>query len=122
MSPSPSLDKCGHISQTGGVGSRQAYVTIDETAAMLRVSERTVRRWIARGTLAVRKLGGTVRVSREALTAASLVAARPRRGRPPRTAVAEASAHSHDVFAKTWDNPGDAAYDRWREIYGVRQR
>jgi len=87
---------------------------------MLRISERTVRRWIARGTLAARKFGGTVRVSREALTAAS-TAARPRRGRPPKTAVAEVSALSHDVFAKTWDNPGDAVYDRWREVYGVRQ-
>jgi excisionase family DNA binding protein len=103
------------------VASRQAYLTIDETAATLRVSERTVRRWIAKGTLAVRKLGGTVRVSREALTAASVAVARPRRGRPPRTAVVEVSALSHDVFAKTWDNPGDAVYDRWREIYGVRQ-
>jgi len=104
------------------VGSGPAYVTLDETAAMLRVSERTVRRWIANGILAAHKLGGTVRVSREALTAAS-AAARPRRGRPPRTAaVVEVSVLSHDAFAKTWDNPGDAVYDRWRELYGVRQR
>jgi len=102
------------------VGSRQAYATIDEAAATLRVSERTVRRWIARGALAARKVGGTVRVPREALSAESPVTARPRRGRPPRTAVAEVSALSHDVFAKTWNNPADAVYDRWREIYGVR--
>jgi excisionase family DNA binding protein len=96
-------------------------LTIDEVAVTLRVSERTVRRWVARGALPARKVGGTVRIPRVALTAASLAAARPRRGRPPRRAVPEMSALSHDVFRRTWDNPADAVYDRWREIYGVRQ-
>ncbi|HEY7677228.1 MAG TPA: helix-turn-helix domain-containing protein [Candidatus Methylomirabilis sp.] len=43
------------------------YLTIEETAVTLRVSERTVRRWIARGIVAARKIAGTVRVAREAI-------------------------------------------------------
>jgi len=85
------------------------------------VSERTIRRWIARRVLPTRKLGGTVRVQREAVAADRVAARRPRRGRPSRAPDVSVSALSDEALAKTWDNPEDAAYDRWREIYGVRQ-
>ena len=97
------------------------YLTLDEAAAALRVSERTVRRWIARGALIAQKVGGTVRVPWAAVTTASSAAARPRRGRPPKPGVNGVSALSQDVFASTWENPEDAVYDRWREIYGLRE-
>ena len=101
--------------------ARYRYRTLDEVAATLRVSERTVRRWIARGHLAARKIGGTVRVAGGAIDEARPPARRPRRGRPPTGGGSAVSALSDDVFALTWDNPADAAYDRWREIYGVRK-
>ena len=100
------------------MGSKSLYLTIEESAASFRVSERTVRRWIARGALPARKVGGTVRVPR-AVSEEVLAASRPRRGRPRRTPAISTSALSDEVFAKTWDNGEDAVYDRWREIYGV---
>jgi len=36
-----------------------------EVASLLRVSVRTVERWIANGTLPVYEIGGTVRISRQ---------------------------------------------------------
>jgi excisionase family DNA binding protein len=100
-------------------------LTIEESAAQLRVSERTVRRWIARGVVPARKLGGTVRVPRDAVSAAAIAPVRPRKGRPRRTPdsppVGSTSVLSNEVFTRTWDNAEDAVYDRWREIYGVPQ-
>lgn len=95
------------------------YLTIEETAATLRVSERTVRRWIARGIVAAQKVAGTVRVPKEAVVEGKALSARPQRGRPLKTQGIAVSALSDDVFAKTWDNPEDAVYDRWRAIYGA---
>ena len=98
------------------------YLTIEETAATLRVSERTVRRWIGRGIVAARKIAGTVRVPKEAVVEGKVEIRRPRKGRPPKSRVLPVSALSDEAFAKTWDNPEDAAYDRWRKIYGIRKR
>jgi excisionase family DNA binding protein len=98
------------------------YLTIEEAANTLRVSERTVRRWIARGALEARRVAGTVRVPRETLKPSRLATVRPRRGRPRKVArVTAFTTLAEEVFAGTWDNAEDAAYDRWREIYGVRQ-
>jgi hypothetical protein len=35
--------------------------------------------------------------------------------------AASVSALSDDVFARTWDNAEDAVYDRWRDLYGLRE-
>ncbi len=67
----------------------KAYLTIEETANTLRVSERTVRRWIARGVLTSRKIARTVRVPAAAVTADSVKGRRPARGRPRRKMPAE---------------------------------
>jgi excisionase family DNA binding protein len=98
------------------------YLTLEETAATLRVSERTVRRWISRGIVAARKIAGTVRVAREAIVEGKVNSRRPRKGRPARSGTPSVSALSDEVFARTWDNPEDAVYDRWRKIYGLRKR
>lgn len=98
-----------------------SYLTIGETAATLRVSERTVRRWIARGNLDAQKVGGTVRIAGAAVRPARRVP-RPRRGHPPSAPDISVLALSDETFARTWDNPEDAVYDRWRQIYRVRER
>ncbi len=67
----------------------KAYLTIEETANTLRVSERTVRRWIASGVLTSRKIARTVRVPAAAVKADTLKTRRPARGRPRREMPAE---------------------------------
>ena len=42
-----------------------AFLTIRDIAATLRVTERTVRRWIASGELATYRFGGSLRISRQ---------------------------------------------------------
>lgn len=42
-------------------------LTVAEVASQLRVHQATVRRWIAAGILPAARVGGVVRVSREAL-------------------------------------------------------
>lgn len=96
-------------------------MTIEEAAATLRVSERTVRRWIARGNLDAKKIGGTVRIANAAVGSGRQTP-RPPRGRPPSAPGISASTLSDEAFARTWDNPEDAVYDRWRQIYRVRKR
>ena len=61
------------------------YLTIEETANTLRVSERTVRRWIASGFLPGRKIAKTVRVPATAVRPEAIRGLRPFRGRPRRT-------------------------------------
>jgi len=74
------------------MGRRAAkpYLTIEETANTLRVSERTVRRWIASGVLASRRIARTVRVPAAAVKADIVKRRRPARGRPRRKMPAEA--------------------------------
>ena len=43
----------------------EAYLTIQETAGLLKVSERTVRRWIEKGELAALKIGRAVRIRQQ---------------------------------------------------------
>jgi prevent-host-death family protein len=35
---------------------------------------------------------------------------------------ADWSALSEDALTRVWDNSADAAYDQWRELYGVQAR
>ncbi len=64
--------------------SAKAYLTIEETATTLRVSERTVRRWIASGLLRSRKIARAVRVPAAAVKPEATKRLRPPRGRPRR--------------------------------------
>lgn len=45
------------------------YMTVDEVARILRVDERTVRRWLASGTLRGARTMGAWRISRDDLHA-----------------------------------------------------
>ena len=56
----------GHRQRTGGL---QRYFAINEVAEALDVSNRTVRRWIANGDLAVHRVGGVVRIADDDLRA-----------------------------------------------------
>jgi excisionase family DNA binding protein len=42
--------------------TRDDYVTIDEYASKMRVTERTVRTWIGKGAIVVERRGRTVRI------------------------------------------------------------
>jgi len=98
-----------------------SFLTIREVAERLKVSQRTVRRWIDQGYLQVIKLGRTVRIDEESLNGLILTNSRVAR-RPSETReTVPFSALAEEVFAGTWDNPADAVYDQWREIYGLRK-
>ncbi len=63
----------------------KGYLTIEETAGTLRVSERTVRRWIASGTMPSRRIARTVRIPATAVKPDAVKKVRPKPGRPRRT-------------------------------------
>lgn len=67
-----------------GRSAAMPYLTVEETASTLRVSERTVRRWVASGILASRKIARTVRIPAAAVRGDILKRRRPLRGRPRR--------------------------------------
>ncbi len=92
------------------------FLTVQEAAQRLRVSTRTIRRWIQQGDLPAIKIGKTVRILEKEIT--SLTHAHSYREEP----VIDISAASDEVFAETWDNNEDAVYDNWRQIYGVHER
>lgn len=56
-----------HLSKTSE--SANSHLTVQEVAAQLRVSERTVRRLISRGQLQVVRIGRSVRITPAALVA-----------------------------------------------------
>jgi excisionase family DNA binding protein len=90
------------------------FYTLREVAATLKVSERTVRRWITERNLAALRFGRQLRISGEALDGF---------GRGPASDLDVGwPALAVDSFAKDRDNERDAAYDRWQEHYGVPTR
>jgi excisionase family DNA binding protein len=48
---------------TAGRTRSPRFLTVSEIADLLRVAERTVRRWIKVGDLVAHKIGGAVRIS-----------------------------------------------------------
>lgn len=84
--------------------------TPKEVAALLKVSERTVRRWIEEGKLSARRFGRQLRIPKEALDTF---------GQPPKSGDRDWLALATDSFAKDWENEKDAEYDRWREHYAI---
>lgn len=93
------------------------YYTPSEVAERLKVSERTVRRWIREGELGAQRYGRQLRIPDTALRAFGEAAT-----------AEEVEDESDDmgwseislgVFEADWDNALDADYDRWREVYGV---
>jgi excisionase family DNA binding protein len=105
-----------------GISMEARYLSIRDTARHLHVSDRTVRRWIARGILRAIRLGKTIRIEAKALDRLPKIAPPLRTGRSQdRREGSDYSLVSEEVLWKTWNNPGDAVYDNWREIYGVRQ-
>jgi excisionase family DNA binding protein len=80
------------------------YITPGQAAELLRVNERTVRRWIREGKLSARRFGRLLRIPKSDLEAQI----------PPSWA-------SESAFKEDWDNPLDADYDKWQEAYHVRE-
>ena len=88
------------------------WLTIAEACEYLRVTRATLYRWAREGSLPLYKLGGrATRVKRPDLD--QLLVEKDYSN--AWTKLSEAS------FARDWDNEKDAAYDNWRELYGVRK-
>jgi excisionase family DNA binding protein len=88
------------------------WLTVAEACAYLRVTRATLYRWARQGRLVLYKLGSRgTRIKRPDLD----------RLLSRMDDAATWTALSEDTFAHDWDNEKDAVYDRWRELYGVRQ-
>ena len=91
------------------------FLTVQEAAQRLKVSTRTVRRWVKQGDLPAIKIGKTVRILEKEIASLENTRAYPQEH------ALDIAAASDEAFAKTWDNPEDAVYDNWSEIYGVHK-
>lgn len=85
------------------------WLTVAEAAAYLRVSRDTIYRWAREGKITLYKLGKLTRIKRSELE--GLVSPKTT---DPWTFL------SQEAFSD-WDNPEDAVYDRWKELYGLRE-
>ncbi len=87
----------------------QEWLTVAEAAAYLRLSRDTIYRWARQGKLRLYKIAGTAtRVRKSGLDAL----AQPQ---PPDPWTRLSSA----AFDADWDNPEDAIYDDWEQLYGL---
>ncbi|HEY7467686.1 MAG TPA: helix-turn-helix domain-containing protein [Dehalococcoidia bacterium] len=89
------------------------WLTISEACDYLRITRATLYRWARKGMIRLYKVGA--RSTRVRLEDLQRLATPADEGETAWAALAE------DSFARDWDNPLDAAYDNWREIYGVPQ-
>ncbi len=90
------------------------WLTVAEACGYLRVTRATLYRWARQGRVRLYRLGvRTTRVRRSDLDRMALPQEYPEA--QAWTKLSEAS------FAIDWDNEKDAAYDNWRELYGVRE-
>lgn len=87
----------------------QEWLTVAEAANYLRLSRDTIYRWAKQGKLQLYKIGGTAtRVRKSDLDAL----AQPKT--PDPWTQLSATALNTD-----WDNPEDAIYDDWEQLYGL---
>jgi len=86
------------------------WLTVAEAADYLRVSRDTIYRWARQGKLTLYKLGKLTRLKRSELDDLIIPKEEAELGVDPWTAL------SQEAFSD-WDNPEDAIYDRWEELY-----
>ena len=110
------MDISGHtgLSESRAMDQAVDFLTPKEVASRLKVSERTVRRWIGERKLAGRRFGRQLRISSAAVDAFG-------GGPGPDEHDRDWAALALDSFAKDCENERDAEYDRWREHDSVRE-
>jgi excisionase family DNA binding protein len=87
----------------------QEWLTVAEAAEYLRLSRDTIYRWAKQGKLRLYKIAGTAtRVRKSDLDAL----AQPQTP-DPWTRLSSAALDAD------WDNPEDAIYDDWEQLYGL---
>lgn len=91
------------------------FLTIQEAAEKLKVSERTIRRWIKQGNLPAFKIGKTVRILEKDINPIPTTTHSHQR-----KSDLDVASTSDESFEKTWNNDEDSVYDNWREIYGAQ--
>jgi excisionase family DNA binding protein len=96
-------------------------LSIRDVAERLKVSQRTIRRWIDQGYLEIIKIGRTVRIEENKLIDLVRNSGKPARGSSIAGEMESGSVLAEEVFARTWNNPQDAIYDQWRDVYDVRK-
>ena len=86
----------------------EEYLTLEECASILKVSDRTIRRWINKGSLPALKIEKTIRVLKSDLDRLGKDVKNPEKeSRNP-------SDLSANTFNRIWDNEVDAeTWDNW---------
>lgn len=84
-------------------GTAVTFLSPREAAQLLRVSERSIRRWVAAGLIRAKRVGRQIRIPRETLEEVGT----------------SWPALARDAFGRDWDNPQDAVYDDWKRRYHV---
>ena len=98
-----------------------SFLSVRDVAERLKVSDRTVRRWMDQGYLEVIKIGRTVRIEEDKLIDLIRNCGRPARRSATVRETETVSALADETFARTWNNPKDAIYDHWRDLYDIRK-
>ena len=92
------------------------YLTIQEAKDLLRVSERTVRRWISKGELPAFKMGRSVRIREEDIQNHGQVSPQARKNRETQLEVLEKARQLRAKIQEQHGTPANNATDILRDI------
>lgn len=93
----------------------EEYLTLEECASLLKVSDRTIRRWIEKGILPALKVEKTVRILRSELDRLGKQIQSPKEEPSRESEEGNLMELSASTFNRIWDNEIDAEiWDNWR--------
>jgi len=93
----------------------EEYLTLEECASILKVSDRTLRRWINKGILPALKVEKTIRVLKSELDRLGKQIQSPKEEPSQERGDGNLRRLSTNTFNRIWDNEVDAeTWDNWR--------
>ena len=93
----------------------EEYLTIEECSSLLKVSDRTIRRWIEKGIIPALKVEKTVRILKSELDRLGKTFPSQKEKNSEEFEEGKFSNLSEKTFNRIWDNDTDAEiWDNWR--------
>jgi len=96
--------------------SESQWLTLADAAHYLRISRHTLYRWAKQGKLRLYKIGRTTTRVRKRDLDALVQPFSPELTSEPWSQLSAAALDAD------WDNPEDAIYDDWEQLYGLSKR